>query len=57
MSVFITISAKTYEELMWRKQQMVDMLKSMDYVCERLQISTGNSTPFGNAVLEDSPFP
>lgn len=30
MSVFITISAKTYEELMWRKQQMVDMLKSMD---------------------------
>lgn len=30
MSVFVTISAKTYEELMWRKQQMVDMLKSMD---------------------------
>lgn len=30
MSVFITISAKTYEELLWRKQQMVDMLKSMD---------------------------
>lgn len=35
MSVFITVSAKTYEELMWRKQQMVDMLKSMDmYVSE-----------------------
>ena len=30
MSVFITISAVSYEELMWRKQQMVDMLKSMD---------------------------
>lgn len=30
MSVFITISARTYEELMWRKQQMVDLLKSMD---------------------------
>lgn len=30
MSVFVTVSAKTYEELMWRKQQMVDMLKSMD---------------------------
>ncbi len=30
MSVFITVSAKTFEELMWRKQQMVDMLKSMD---------------------------
>lgn len=30
MSVFITISAKTYEELMWRKQQISDMLKSMD---------------------------
>ena len=30
MSVFITISAKNYEELLWRKQQMVDMLKSMD---------------------------
>ena len=30
MSVFVTVSAKSYEELMWRKQQMVDMLKSMD---------------------------
>lgn len=30
MSVFVTISAKTYEELLWRKQQMIDMLKSMD---------------------------
>ena len=30
MSVFITISARTYEELMWRKQQMTDMMKSMD---------------------------
>ena len=30
MSIFITVSAKTYEELMWRKQQMTDMLKSMD---------------------------
>ena len=30
MSVFITISAATYDELVWRKQQMTDMLKSMD---------------------------
>ena len=30
MSTFITISAKGYEELMWRKQQVTDMLKSMD---------------------------
>lgn len=30
MSVFVTISARSYEELMWRKQQMTDMLKSMD---------------------------
>ena len=30
MSTFITVSAKTYEELVWRKQQMTDMLKSMD---------------------------
>lgn len=30
MSVFVTISAQTYDELMWRKQQMVDLLKSMD---------------------------
>lgn len=30
MSVFVTISARTYDELLWRKQQMVDMLKSMD---------------------------
>lgn len=30
MSVFITISAQSCEELTWRKQQMTDMLKSMD---------------------------
>lgn len=30
MSMFMTVSARTYEELMWRKQQMTDMLKSMD---------------------------
>lgn len=30
MSVFVTVSARTHEELMWRKQQMTDMLKSMD---------------------------
>ncbi len=30
MSIFITVSAKSYEELLWRKQQMTDMLKSMD---------------------------
>ena len=30
MSVFVTVSTRTYEELMWRKQQMTDMLKSMD---------------------------
>lgn len=30
MSVFVTVSARTYEELMWRKQRMTDMLKSMD---------------------------
>ena len=29
MSVFITVSAKTYEELLWRKQQMVDILYSL----------------------------
>ena len=30
MSVLITVSAKTYNELIWRKQQIIDMLKSMD---------------------------
>lgn len=30
LSVFITVSAATLEELLWRKQQMVDLLKSMD---------------------------
>ena len=30
MSVFVTVSAKTYEDFLWRKQQMIDMLKSMD---------------------------
>ena len=37
MSVFITISAKSLEELMWRKQQMSDLLKSMD-----MQVSDSN---------------
>lgn len=30
MSVFITVSGKTYNEMLWRKQQMVDLLKSID---------------------------
>ena len=30
LSVFITVSAQTYEELLWRKRQMTNMLKSMD---------------------------
>ena len=30
MSTIITVSAGTYEELLWRKQQITDMLKSMD---------------------------
>ena len=30
MSVFITVSAKTLDEMLWRKQQIVDMMKSMD---------------------------
>jgi len=30
LSVYITVSARTYEELLWRKQQMTDLLKSMD---------------------------
>lgn len=30
MSVFITISARGLDELLWRKQQVSDMLKSMD---------------------------
>ena len=35
LSIFITVSAKSIDELMWRRQQMVDMLKSMDmYVSE-----------------------
>ncbi len=30
MSIFITLSAKSYDELMWRKEQLVNMLKSID---------------------------
>ena len=30
MSVFITVSAPTYEEMTWRRQQITDLLKSMD---------------------------
>ena len=30
MSVFISVSAKTLDEMLWRKQQIIDMMKSMD---------------------------
>ncbi len=30
LSVFVTVSAISYEELLWRKRQITDMLKSMD---------------------------
>jgi DNA helicase HerA-like ATPase len=30
MSVFITVSARTHEEMVWRRQQISDLLKSMD---------------------------
>jgi hypothetical protein len=30
MSIFITVSALTYEEMTWRRQQIADLLKSMD---------------------------
>jgi len=51
MSVFVTISARTYEELMWRKQQMVDLLKSMDmytHDCNFQQecLKIGHALPF-----------
>ncbi len=30
MNIFITVSAATLEELKWRRQQLIDMMKSMD---------------------------
>ena len=30
MSIFISVSAKTLDEMLWRKQQIMDMMKSMD---------------------------
>lgn len=30
MSIFISVSARTYDELVWRRQQITDYLKSMD---------------------------
>ena len=49
MSVFITLSAPSYEELQWRKQQMSDLMKSMDFQVGRLHISAGGSAAFNNA--------
>lgn len=37
ISTFITVSAKTLEELMWRKQQLTDMLKAMDILISELR--------------------
>lgn len=31
MSIYITLSASTYSDLMWRKRQMTDLLKSRDF--------------------------
>lgn len=56
MSVFITISAKTYEELLWRKQQMVDMLKSMDMYTSDMSVSAGKSVMLCYAVSENGFF-
>ena len=30
MSIFISVSSKTLDEMLWRKQQIMDMMKSMD---------------------------
>lgn len=46
MSVFITISARTYEELLWRRGQMTDLLKSMD-----MYVGDCNFRPGGRIAL------
>lgn len=53
MSVFITVSAKTYEELLWRKQQMVDMLKSMDMYTSECSFQQEAALAVGDAVPEN----
>ncbi len=31
LSIFLTLSARTYRDLLWRKQQLTDLLKSRDF--------------------------
>lgn len=38
MSVFITVSARTLDEMLWRKQQMEVIVK----VCSALQVDIGD---------------
>lgn len=55
MSVFVTVSARTYEELMWRKQQMTDMLKSMDMYVSDCSFQQGDALRTVMPFLEISP--
>lgn len=49
LSVFITISAAGLEELQWRKQQMTDLLKSMDVQVSDCHIVNVNAYNPANA--------
>lgn len=58
MSVFITISAKEYGELTWRRQQVTDMLKSMDITvseCRFQQEAAFKSTYTLSLLLREKP--
>ena len=55
MSVFVTVSARTYEELMWRKQQMTDMLKSMDMYVSDCSFQQGDALRTVMPFLQISP--
>lgn len=55
ISVFITVTAKTYEEMMWRKQQMTDMLKSMDMYVSDCSFQQEEALRWVMPFLETSP--
>jgi len=55
MSIFITVSARTYDEMMWRKQQMSDMLKSMDMYVSDCRFQTEDALKTVMPFLSISP--
>ncbi len=55
LSIFVTISAATKQELHWRKQQMVNLLKSMDFYLSECKFQQENGLKSVMPLLQMTP--